>query len=96
MLAALACRLCGPVDRGMALGTALCVLLQARMLAAVRNRQGLVAGLEPFDGARGRLHLIHWSARTLMRPAGGLLWELEPWRSLLVPNALPSGLVLNG
>ena len=32
---------------------------RAGMLATVRNRSGVVAAVEPFDGDTGRLHLVH-------------------------------------
>ena len=32
---------------------------RAGMLATVRNRRGVVAAVEPFDGETGRLHLVH-------------------------------------
>ena len=63
---------------------------RAGMLAAVRNRRGVVAGVEPFDGEAGRLHLVHLEYRDDHAPAEErLLWELEPGRHLLEPNALP-------
>ena len=63
---------------------------RAGMLAAVRNRRGVVAGVEPFDGEAGRLHLVHLEYRDDHAPAEErLLWELEPSRHLLEPNALP-------
>ena len=63
---------------------------RAGMLAAVRNRRGVVAGVEPFDGEAGRLHLVHLEYRDDHAPAEErLLWELEPSRHLLEPSALP-------
>ena len=63
---------------------------RAGMLATVRNRPGLVAGVEPFDGEQGRLHLVHLEYKDGHAPLQErLLWELEPGRSLLAPNALP-------
>ena len=63
---------------------------RAGMLAAVRNRRGVVAGVEPFDGEAGRLHLVHLEYRDDHAPTEErLLWELEPSRHLLEPNALP-------
>ena len=32
---------------------------RAGMLATVRNRRGVAAAVEPFDGETGRLHLVH-------------------------------------
>ncbi len=29
------------------------------MLATVRNRRGVIAAVNPFDGETGRLHLVH-------------------------------------
>ena len=60
------------------------------MLATVRNRRGVVAAVEPFDGDTGRLHLVHLEYKDWRSPAEErLLWELEPQRALLEPNALP-------
>ena len=60
------------------------------MLATVRNRRGVVAAVEPFDGGKGRLHLVHLEYTDDHAPAEErLLWELEPSRHLLEPNALP-------
>ena len=66
------------------------VIPRAGMLATVRNRQGVVAAVEPFDGETGRLHLVHLEYTDDHAPAEErLLWELEPSRHLLPPNALP-------
>ena len=63
---------------------------RAGMLATVRNRRGVVATVEPFDGETGRLHLVHLEYTDDHAPAEErLLWELEPQRHLLEPNALP-------
>ena len=63
---------------------------RAGMLAMVRNRRGVVAAVEPFDGDNGRLHLVHLEYQDAHGPAEErLLWELEPKRELLEPNALP-------
>ena len=63
---------------------------RAGMLATVRNRRGVVAAVEPFDGERGRLHLVHLEYKDDHAPSEErLLWELEPSRHLLEPNALP-------
>ncbi len=63
---------------------------RAGMLATVRNRRGVVAAVEPFDGGTGRLHLVHLEYADDHAPAGErLLWEIEPQRRLLEPNALP-------
>ncbi len=61
------------------------------MLATVRNRRGLVAGVEPFDGAaEGRVHLV--SIEYLDAdgpPEDELIWEREVEAELLEPSALP-------
>ena len=65
---------------------------RAGMLATVRNRRGVVASVEPFDGEAGRLHLVHLEYTDDHAPSQErLLWELEPkpGRTLLEPNALP-------
>ena len=63
---------------------------RAGMLATVRNRRGVVAAVEPFDRETGRLHLVHLEYTDDHAPAEErLLWELEPSRHLLEPNALP-------
>ena len=63
---------------------------RAGMLATVRNQRGVVAAVEPFDGERGRLHLVHLEYKDAHAPAEEcLLWEIEPRRHLLEPNALP-------
>ena len=63
---------------------------RAGMLATVRNRRGVVAAVEPFDGESGRLHLVHLEYQDNRAPSEErLLWELEPKRNLLEPNALP-------
>ncbi len=60
-------------------------------VAMVRNRRGLIAGVEPFDGETGRLHLVHVDYKDDQLPQEEkLIWELEPHRSLLAPTALPS------
>ena len=60
------------------------------MIATVRNRRGVVAAVEPFDGDSGRLHLVHVEYKDLHEPpAERLLWEIEPERSLLEPTELP-------
>ena len=63
---------------------------RAGMLATVRNRRGVVAGVEPFDAESGRLHLVHLEYADDRAPAAErLLWELEPRRHMEEPNALP-------
>ena len=61
------------------------------MLATVRNRRGVVAAVEPFDGETGRLHLVHLEYKDDHAPSEErILWEIEPNRHLLEPNALPA------
>ena len=61
------------------------------MFATVRNRRGVVAAVEPFDGDTGRLHLVHLEYKDDQFPnEEQLLWELEPRRRLLEPTALPN------
>ena len=60
------------------------------MLATVRNRRGVIAAVEPFDGETGRLHLVHLEYQDDAAPSGErLLWELEPSRELDQPLSLP-------
>ena len=60
------------------------------MLSTVRNRSGVVAAVEPFDGETGRLHLVHVEYKDSRSPVEErLLWELEPGCTLLEPTALP-------
>ena len=60
------------------------------MFATVRNRRGIVAVVEPFDGDNGRLHLVHLEYKDDQYPIEEqLLWELEPHKNLLEPTALP-------
>ena len=64
---------------------------RAGMLATVRNRRGVVAAVEPFDGEAGRLHLVHLEYKDDHAPSEErILWEIEPDRHLLEPNALPT------
>ena len=63
---------------------------RAGMLATVRNRRGVIAAVEPFDGETGRLHLVHLEYQDDATPSQErLLWELEPKRDLDKPLALP-------
>jgi SOS-response transcriptional repressor LexA len=60
------------------------------LFCTVRNRRGVVAGVEPFDGEGGRLHLVHVEYKDDQLPVEEqLLWELEPHKLLLEPTALP-------
>ena len=59
-------------------------------VATVRNRRGLIAGVEPVDGESGRLHLVQVEYKDDQLPLEEkLIWGLEPRRSLLEPMALP-------
>jgi hypothetical protein len=59
-------------------------------VATVRNRRGLIAGVEPFDGDAGRLHLVDVEYKDDQLPLGEkLIWGLEPRGSVLEPTALP-------
>jgi len=60
------------------------------LFCTVRNRRGVVAGVEPFDGEGGRFHLVHVEYKDDQLPVEEqLLWELEPHKLLLEPTALP-------
>ena len=60
------------------------------MLATVRNRWGVVAAVEPYDGESGRIHLVHLEYTDDQSPREErLLWEIEGAPSPLEPNALP-------
>ena len=60
------------------------------MFATVRNRRGVISAVEPFDGDRGRLHLVHLDYKDDQYPTEErLLWELEAHKNLLEPTALP-------
>lgn len=59
------------------------------MLAVVRNRRGIVAAVEPYDGETGRLHLVHLDYKDDQYPIEErLVWEIERGQ-LLEPNELP-------
>ena len=67
------------------------------MLATVRNRRGVVAAVEPFDGETGRLHLVHLEYTDDHAPAEErLLWELKPSRHLVPPDRFTRDLLRNG
>ncbi|MDD9974691.1 MAG: SNF2-related protein, partial [Candidatus Poribacteria bacterium] len=47
--------------------------------------------MDPYDGATGRLHLVHVEYKDDSSPTEErLLWELEPFSTLLEPSALPN------
>lgn len=63
---------------------------QVGMLATLRNRRGIVSGVDAFDGADGRLHLVtveyvDHDGESEER----ILWETEPGARLITPAALP-------
>ena len=62
------------------------------MLAKIRNRRGVIASVEPFDGtAEGRLHLVRVEyIDSDGPPEETILWEREDSRDVLEPNSLPS------
>jgi len=67
------------------------IIPRAGMLATVRNRRGVVAAVEPFDGETGRIHLVHLEYKDEHAPSEErILWEIEPNRHLDEPNALPN------
>jgi superfamily II DNA or RNA helicase len=61
------------------------------MLAAVRNRRGLITGVDAFDGdVQGRVHLVHVEYLDSDGvPDDQLVWEREPGAQILEPAALP-------
>ena len=60
------------------------------MFATVRNRRGVIAGVEPYDH-EGRLHLVHLEYKDDQYPLDErLLWELEPRARVQEPTALPN------
>lgn len=64
---------------------------RAGMFVTVRNRRGVISGVEPFDGPDGRLHLVSVEYKDDQFPRDErLLWELEPRRTVLEPTALPN------
>ena len=59
-------------------------------VATVRNRRGVIASVEPFDGDAGRLHAVQVEYKDDQIPQDEkLIWELEPRGTLLEPTALP-------
>ncbi len=60
------------------------------MLAIVRKRRGVISEVRPFDGDEGVLHLVRVDYKDDSYPdSEELIWEREPFRDLLEPNALP-------
>ena len=70
--------------------TATAAVPRVGLLAAVRNRHGVVAAVQPFDGEDGRLHLVHLEYKDARQPADErLLWERETGARLVEPATLP-------
>jgi len=64
---------------------------QVGMMATVRNRRAMVAGVDPYDGHEGRLHLVRLEyTDSDGPPQDAVIWEREPATSLLQPKALPN------
>ncbi|HEY4320401.1 MAG TPA: DISARM system SNF2-like helicase DrmD [Gemmatimonadales bacterium] len=61
------------------------------MFALVRNRRGVIAAVQPYDGPDGRLHLVQVEYNDDALPREDqLLWEREPFAQVLEPTALPN------
>ncbi len=59
------------------------------MFATVRNRRGVIAAVEPYDGESGRLHLVHLEYKDDQLPIEErLLWETESVRVGNLDSAL--------
>lgn len=61
------------------------------MMAVVRNRRAMIAGVQPFDAAEaGRFHLVEVEYTDgTGAESDELLWEVEPGTEVLEPAALP-------
>ena len=60
------------------------------MLAIVRKRRAIISNVTPFDGINGVVHLVRLQYKDEANPTSEeLVWELEPAKQLLQPNALP-------
>ena len=60
------------------------------MLGIVRKRRAVISSIRPFSGQDGILHLVRVEYKDDCTPeAEDILWEREPHRQLLEPNALP-------
>ncbi len=63
---------------------------QPGMLATLRNRRGIVSGVEPFDAPEGVVNLV--SVEYVDgdgQPEDRVLWEIEPGARVVPPAALP-------
>lgn len=67
------------------------VIPRPGMFGVVRNRRGVIAAVDAFDGEDGRVHAVTIEYRDeLFPPSQTLIWELEgPHASILEPNSLP-------
>jgi superfamily II DNA or RNA helicase len=62
------------------------------MLAIVRKRRAVISEVRPFLGEDSVLHLVRMEYKDDASPEfEELIWEREPHRQLLEPNALPQG-----
>ena len=64
---------------------------QPGMLATLRNRRGIVSGVEPFDAPEGVVNLV--SVEYVDgdgQPEDRVLWEIEPGARVVPPAALPN------
>lgn len=60
------------------------------MLARVRNRRCIIAGVDPFDGHEGRFHMVNVEYTDSDGvPEETLLWEREVGTEFLEPTAMP-------
>ncbi|HWM92943.1 MAG TPA: DISARM system SNF2-like helicase DrmD [Thermoanaerobaculia bacterium] len=60
------------------------------MMAVVRNRRAMISGVQPFDAADGRFHLVEVEySDGIGAESDELLWEVEPGTEVLEPAALP-------
>jgi superfamily II DNA or RNA helicase len=61
------------------------------MLATLRNRRGIVSGVEPFDGPDGVTNLVSVEyVDTDGQPEDQVVWENEPGARVVPPAALPN------
>lgn len=66
---------------------------QIGMVATVRNRRGVIASVNGFDGPEGRLHHVAVEYSDGEQPGEEvLIWEREPFGYLLPAGALPNPL----
>lgn len=66
-------------------------LPQPGMLATLRNRRGIVSGVEPFDGPSGISNLVSIEyVDSDGQSEDQVLWESEPGARVVPPAALPN------